>query len=159
MYLFVVVCLRQQLCNPAWPLTCSGANGNLELPPNLLAVVSQALASAGKLPVPTLNCVKRPMVIIYRLIPLCLLELDPSSKFRFLSDKVVTLFDTAVSSSAHVFLFLFFWGGGGVCLLFETGFLCVALNSPSRPGWPWTQRSACLCFMSDGVKGMCHHSF
>jgi hypothetical protein len=36
-------------------------------------------------------------------------------------------------------------------LFFETGFLCVALailDSLCRPGWPQTQKSACLCLPS-----------
>jgi hypothetical protein len=43
---------------------------------------------------------------------------------------------------------------------FETGFLCIALavlNSLGRPGWPRTQKSACLCLPSAGIKGVCHH--
>jgi hypothetical protein len=42
----------------------------------------------------------------------------------------------------------------------ETGFLCVALavlDSLCGPGWPQTQRSACLCLPSAGIKGRCHH--
>jgi hypothetical protein len=31
-------------------------------------------------------------------------------------------------------------------------------NSLYRPGWPWTQKSACLCLPSAGIKGICHHS-
>jgi hypothetical protein len=54
------------------------------------------------------------------------------------------------------FTFLF------VCLFvcFETGFLCVALavlDLLCRPGWPQTQKSACLCLPSAGIKGLCHH--
>jgi hypothetical protein len=51
----------------------------------------------------------------------------------------------------YVFLFVFF----------ETGFLCVAWlswNSLCRPGWPRTQKSACLCLPSAGIKGVCHHA-
>jgi hypothetical protein len=45
---------------------------------------------------------------------------------------------------------------------FEIGFLCIALavlswNSLCRPGWPRTQKSACLCLPSAGIKGVCHH--
>ena len=43
---------------------------------------------------------------------------------------------------------------------FETGFLCVALavlELTRRPGWPQTQKSACLCLPSAGIKGMRHH--
>jgi hypothetical protein len=56
-----------------------------------------------------------------------------------------------------IFFFFFFW-------FFETGFLCVALavleswNSLCRPGWPRTQKSACLCLPSAGVKGVRHHA-
>jgi hypothetical protein len=46
-------------------------------------------------------------------------------------------------------------------LFFEIGFLCVALagcpDTHSSPGWPWTQKSACLCLPSAGIKGMRHH--
>jgi hypothetical protein len=51
-------------------------------------------------------------------------------------------------------LLLLFWFG-----FFETGFLCVALavlNSLCRPGWPRTQKSACLCLRSAAIKGVCH---
>jgi hypothetical protein len=44
---------------------------------------------------------------------------------------------------------------------FEAGFLCVALavlNSLCRPGWPRTQKSACLCLPSAGIKGVGHHA-
>ena len=44
------------------------------------------------------------------------------------------------------FLFVFFL----VCLFFF-------LNSLCRPGWPRTQRSACLCLPGAGIKGTCHH--
>jgi hypothetical protein len=39
----------------------------------------------------------------------------------------------------------------------------VSLCSPgyprthSRPGWPQTQKSTCLCLPSAGIKGVCHH--
>jgi hypothetical protein len=55
------------------------------------------------------------------------------------------------------FLFLFCFFG-----FFETGFLCIALAvlelSLCRPGWPQTQRSACLCLPSAGIKGVLHHA-
>ena len=37
---------------------------------------------------------------------------------------------------------------------------CVWLswNSLCRPGWPWTQKSACLCLPSAGIKGVHHHA-
>ena len=47
------------------------------------------------------------------------------------------------------------------CLFFfETEFLCVAQlswNSLCRSGWPWTQKSVCLCLPSAGFKGVRHH--
>jgi hypothetical protein len=49
----------------------------------------------------------------------------------------------------------------GFCFcFFEAGFLCIVLvswNSLCRLGWPRTQKSACLCLPSAGIKGMCHH--
>jgi hypothetical protein len=45
-------------------------------------------------------------------------------------------------------------------LFSETGFLCVARlswNSLCRPGWPRTQKSACLCLPNAGIKGVRHH--
>jgi hypothetical protein len=47
------------------------------------------------------------------------------------------------------------------CFCFETGFLCIALaalDSLCRPGWPRTQKSACLCLPSAGIKGVRHHA-
>jgi hypothetical protein len=41
---------------------------------------------------------------------------------------------------------------------FETGFLCIAL-AVLEPGWPRTQKSACLCLPSAGIKGVCHHAW
>jgi hypothetical protein len=58
-----------------------------------------------------------------------------------------------VLQEVDLFLFLF--------VFFETGFLCVALAvlgyTLCRPGWPRTHKSACLCFPSAGIKGVCHH--
>jgi hypothetical protein len=34
----------------------------------------------------------------------------------------------------------------------------LSWNSLCRPGWPRTQKSACLCLPSAGIKGMCHHA-
>jgi hypothetical protein len=47
--------------------------------------------------------------------------------------------------------------GATVCL--KIGFLCVALAVLElyRPGWPQTQKSACLCLPSAGIKGLYHH--
>jgi hypothetical protein len=33
----------------------------------------------------------------------------------------------------------------------------LSWNSLCRPGWPQTQKSACLCLPSAGIKGMRHH--
>jgi hypothetical protein len=48
-----------------------------------------------------------------------------------------------------------------VVVVFQTGFLCIALaswNSLCRPGWPPTQKSAYLCLPSAGIKGVRHHT-
>jgi hypothetical protein len=34
----------------------------------------------------------------------------------------------------------------------------LSWNSLCRPGWPQTQKSACLCLPSAGIKGVCHHA-
>jgi hypothetical protein len=42
---------------------------------------------------------------------------------------------------------------------FETGILCIAWlswNSLCRPGWPQSQKSACVCLPSAGIKGVGH---
>ena len=31
-------------------------------------------------------------------------------------------------------------------------------KSLSWPGWPWIQRSICLCLWSAGIKSLCHHT-
>jgi hypothetical protein len=49
------------------------------------------------------------------------------------------------------FLFLFFWDR--VSLYSPWLFW----NSLCRPGWPWTQKSVCLCLPSAGIKGVRHH--
>jgi hypothetical protein len=33
----------------------------------------------------------------------------------------------------------------------------LSWNSLCRPGWPRTQKSTCLCLLSAGIKGVCHH--
>ena len=33
----------------------------------------------------------------------------------------------------------------------------LSWNSLCRPGWPRTQKSACLCIPSARIKGVCHH--
>ena len=51
------------------------------------------------------------------------------------------------------FFFFSFW-------FFETGFLCVALAVLElwSPGWPQTQKSACLSLPSDEIKGVHYHA-
>jgi hypothetical protein len=47
-----------------------------------------------------------------------------------------------------------------ITFFFEIGFLCIAVvswYSLCRPGWPQTQKSACLCLPSAGIKGVHHH--
>jgi len=34
----------------------------------------------------------------------------------------------------------------------------MSWSSNRRPSWPQTQRSACLCLLSIGMKGMGHHN-
>jgi hypothetical protein len=68
------------------------------------------------------------------------------------------LFSVAMAK-ARPFVCLF------VCLFvlfyFDTGFLCswLSWNSLCRPGWPRTQKSACLCLPSAGIKGVRHHAW
>jgi hypothetical protein len=37
-------------------------------------------------------------------------------------------------------------------------YLWLSWNSLCRPGWPWTQKSTCLCLLRAGIKGVCHHA-
>jgi hypothetical protein len=37
-------------------------------------------------------------------------------------------------------------------------FVSLSWNSLCRPGWPQTQKSACLCLPSAGIKGVHHHA-
>jgi hypothetical protein len=46
-------------------------------------------------------------------------------------------------------------------VFFQTGFLCIALAIQEltlQTGWPRTQKSACLCLSSAGIKGVSHHT-
>jgi hypothetical protein len=57
-----------------------------------------------------------------------------------------------IDSLIHMYIYNFF---------FETGFLCIpwlSWKSLCRPGWPRTQKSACLCPPSAGIKSVHHHS-
>jgi hypothetical protein len=40
----------------------------------------------------------------------------------------------------------------------KKNFYWLSWNSPCRPGWPRTQKSACLCLQSARIKGVCHHT-
>jgi hypothetical protein len=54
----------------------------------------------------------------------------------------------------YMFFFFFF------CNFSRQGFSVfpwLSWNSLCRPGWPWTQKSACLCLPSAGIKGVHHH--
>jgi len=48
-----------------------------------------------------------------------------------------------------------------VCFFLRQGFCMypwLSWNLHCRSCWPWTQRSACLCLLRAGIKGMCHWS-
>jgi hypothetical protein len=70
-----------------------------------------------------------------------------------------------------LYSFVKIWRGFSDCLsfLFFSFFfffpdrvsLCspwLSWNSLCRPGWPWTQKSACLCLLSAGIEGVRHHA-
>jgi hypothetical protein len=42
--------------------------------------------------------------------------------------------------------------------LFVCLFVCFFETSLCRPGWPRTQKSACLCLPSAGIKSVHHHA-
>lgn len=42
-------------------------------------------------------------------------------------------------------------------VFWERVFLCSHECPETCSGWPWTQRFICLCLLSTGIKGMCHH--
>ena len=54
--------------------------------------------------------------------------------------------------SLLLFFFFFFFLRQGFSV-----WLWLSWNSICRPGWPWSQKSACLCLPSTGIKGMDHH--
>jgi hypothetical protein len=58
-----------------------------------------------------------------------------------------------------VFLFFFFFFFGFWFLVFSRQGSWLSWNSLCRPGWPWTQKSACLCLPSAGIKGLHHHAW
>ena len=54
---------------------------------------------------------------------------------------------------AFLLLLLFVFSRLGFSVLLQ-----LSWNSLCRPGWPHTQRSAYLCLLSAGVKGVRHHA-
>jgi hypothetical protein len=54
--------------------------------------------------------------------------------------------------SLYIYLFIFGFSRQGFSV--EPW---LSWNSLCRPGWPQTQKSACLCLPSAGIKGVCHH--
>jgi hypothetical protein len=64
-----------------------------------------------------------------------------------------------VNIKGHLWFFLFvlvFGFFGDTVSLYSLG--CPGTNSLCRPGWPRTQKSACLCLPSAGIKGVRHHA-
>jgi hypothetical protein len=62
----------------------------------------------------------------------------------------------ATTSNFLLFFFFFFFSFG----FSRQGFFVepwLSWNSLCRPGWPRTQKSACLCLPSAGIKGVHHH--
>jgi hypothetical protein len=77
-----------------------------------------------------------------------------------------SLFIVIIFIFSFNFLFFYFYF---ICL-FVCLFVCLfrdraslyspawlSWNSLCRPGWPWTQKSACLCLPSTRIKGVRHH--
>jgi hypothetical protein len=63
----------------------------------------------------------------------------------------LTVFPFFLSFLFFFFLFFcFFLGGGCRVSLYSSG---------CRPGWPRTQKSACLCLPSAGIKGVRHYAW
>jgi hypothetical protein len=52
----------------------------------------------------------------------------------------------------------FFLEGGGCSRQGFSVWPWLSWNSLCRPGWPRTQKSACLCLPSVGIKGVRHHA-
>lgn len=53
-----------------------------------------------------------------------------------------------------LFVCLLVWNRVSLC---GPGCLRTHFVDPCRPGCPWTQRSACFCLLSAGIKGVHHH--
>jgi hypothetical protein len=65
---------------------------------------------------------------------------------------------------AQEIIFCFFLLLLFVCLFFQDRVslcspCCPGTHSFCRPGWPRTQKSACLCLPSAGIKGIHHHAW
>jgi hypothetical protein len=69
-----------------------------------------------------------------------------------------SILDSTICLSVFVFVFVWFglvWFG-----FFRQGFSVqswLSWKSLCRPGWLRTQKSACLCLLSAGIKGVYHH--
>ena len=87
----------------------------------------------------------------------CLPTLTNKESPVFEAIEILRLFE--VSQNFLFFLFACFWFFVFIFCFFEIGFFHVALAvlKLCRPGWPQTQKSACLCLPSAGIKGVCHH--
>lgn len=61
---------------------------------------------------------------------------------------------TFTCKHTHNFLFLLLF-----CFVFQKmpSLSWLAWNSLCRPGWPWSQSSACFCLLGAGAKGFHHH--
>jgi hypothetical protein len=84
--------------------------------------------------------------------------IDILSHFHFLK-KIVRILENQYLFWGF-FVWFFCFGGGGVGLFSRQGFSVqpwLSWNSLCRPGWPRTQKSACLCLPSAGIKGVRHH--
>jgi hypothetical protein len=81
------------------------------------------------------------------LLPYCELLLQSAGSFFCCTE--------AFKFCMFSFFFFFFFGFS------RQGFSVLpwlSWNSRCRPGWPQTQKSACLCLRSAGIKGVRHHA-
>ena len=60
--------------------------------------------------------------------------------------------------SFFFFFFFFFFSFFGFSRQGFSVLPWLSWNSLCRPGWPRTQKSACLCLPSAGIKGVRHHA-
>jgi hypothetical protein len=133
----------------------------------LLAIINRTVMNivvpVSLLPVGTSSRYMPKRVLLDLLVVLCPVFRGIT---RLISRVVVQVCNT--TSNGGVFLFLhifarnlltpeffsFFW-------FFETGFSVqpwLSWNSLCRPGWCRTQKSACLCLPSAGIKDVRHHT-